>query len=192
MIKDLRKIVNKLAEKVRPIDYRRIGRHLLLSDILYKELRKEGLDIKRDNVNLIVRLKNNAKVIIDCLEGTIYTNENVHIGKLRKFSVDHSGEIYNCAIKNVKRIVDKINSIESEIKEDNVTFKQTKIKDLRKSNKEASLKKVADLREFKNIIDLRSPVTVTDLRKFDNVMDLRSPAVVTDLRKFVSLVDFRK
>ncbi len=194
MIKDLRKLINKTVAKLNPINHKKIDKHLLLSDILYKELKKEDIDIKRDNVNLIISLKKNKRVTIDCLDGTIYTNDNINIGKLRKFSVDHSGEIYNCAVKNVKRIMKKIRNIESEINNDNVTFKDQRVKDFRKFNsfkKSAKIYNIMDLREHKNIVDLRSYSNLIDLRDHKEVIDLRKFANVIDKRNVVNIVDFR-
>ena len=138
MIKDLRRIINKIAIRVNPSDCRNKDVHLLLSDYLYKELKSEGINVKRNNVNLIVSFKNNTKLVIDCLDGNIYMDDK-SIGKLRRFNMNRSGEAYDCAVQNAKRIINKIKGIQNEINNDNVIFKSAlSIKDHRKMKKFAS------------------------------------------------------
>lgn len=135
MIKDLRKLFLKVSIKVNPSDCRNKDVHLLLSDYLYKELKTEGIDVKRNNVNLIVSFKDNTRLIVDCLDGHIYIDNNDShkpIGKLRRFNMKRSGEAYDCAVQNAKRIINKIKAIQNEINNDNVIFKTASLKDMRK------------------------------------------------------------
>lgn len=134
MLKDLRNIFSKIAIKVNPSDCRSKDVHLLLSDYLYKELKMEGIDVKRNNVNLIVSFKNNTNLVIDCLDGHLYMrgdNLNKQIGKLRRFNMNRSGEVYDCAVQNAQRIINKIKSIQQQINNDNVIFKKASLIDKR-------------------------------------------------------------
>ena len=131
MLKDLRKIISKIAIKVNPSDCKNKDMHLLLSDYLYKELKSEGINVRRNNVNLIVSFKDNTKLVVDCLDGHLYINteeSNKPIGKLRRFNIRRAGEAYDCAVQNARRIINKIKAIQNEINNDNVIFKSASLK----------------------------------------------------------------
>ena len=88
-----------------------------LAKYLYKELKNENLDIKKENVLLYVYFNNNEHLLIDCLAGKVFHNKNneeKYICRLSNFkNKTHLGEAYNCAIFNVKKIKDKINSLKN-------------------------------------------------------------------------------
>lgn len=180
---DFRKIINKIAIKVRPSDCQNEDLHIRLSEYLYKELKLEGIQVNRNNVNLIVKLNHNNNMIIDCMDGKIYLKgENVdrNIGKLRRFSLKRSGEAYDCAVQNAKRLVNKIKSLQNELNQDNVKFKTACLKDTRKTS-------VKDLRKVAcsiNIVDMRKQpiiqISLTDMRKRKTIIsDIRTNTVIT-------------
>lgn len=181
---DFRKIINKLAIKVKPSECKSEDLHLRLSEYLYKELKTEGIKVNKNNVNLIVELNKHNSMIIDCMDGKIYLkgdNIDKTIGKLRRFSLKRSGETYDCAVQNAKRLINKIKSLQNELNQDNVTFKTASLKDMRKIS-------IKDLRKSKNnfkkitnninIVDLRKQpivqISITDMRKRKTIIsDIR-------------------
>lgn len=185
MIKDLRGKNVKIAIKTKPSDCKEEDLHLLLSNYLYKELKKESIDVKRNNVNLIVSLKNDTELIVDCLDGRIYMDDK-SIGKLRRFNMKRSGEAYDCAVQNAKRLINKIKSLQNELNQDNVIFKTSSIK-----------KYIKDLRNitshFKkqnnNIIDMRKKYTI----KESSINKITRKIFIQDIRTNTNItrLDFR-
>lgn len=192
---DFRKLINKLAIKVKPSECRSEDLHLRLSEYLYKELKMEGIKVSKNNVNLIVKLNKSNSMIIDCMDGKIYlkgNNVDKTIGNLRRFSLKRSGEAYDCAVQNAKRLINKIKSLQNELNQDNVKFKTASLKDMRKTSVKDLRMARTDFRKVANsinIVDMRKQpmvqISLTDMRK--------RKTIISDIRTNTEIIrhDFR-
>lgn len=146
--------IKRLCMKTNPSEIKKDDYHLMLAKYLYKELKSDGLNVKRNSVILSINLYNKTeqghdKVIIDCLEGKLYLRgkelKDKPFGKLRSFKIGGSGDAYNCAVQSAKRIsnrvnalLDKLNGLNREVTANsnlNVLGLKSNFKDLRKNAK---------------------------------------------------------
>lgn len=97
-----------------------------LAKYLYKELRTNNLNVKKDKILIYVYLDNDDYILIDCLSGKVFiikNNEEKYLCALSNFkNKTHLGEAYNCAIYNTDKLIKKIENINNSelIKESNV------------------------------------------------------------------------
>jgi hypothetical protein len=96
-----------------------------LAKYLWKELRKNDIDTKKNGLVLYVILNDDDYLHIDCLEGKVYLIEDdnekyfCNLGQFK--NKKHLGEAYNCAMFNVDKLIKKIEALR-EIKEKNEQF----------------------------------------------------------------------
>jgi hypothetical protein len=166
---------------IKPSSSKQKDFNLALSEYLYKELKSQGLKVSKQGVMLKVILKNKhqdkyAHVVVDCLEGKLFLRgkevNDKYFGKLREFEGgQRQSDAYHCAIQSAKRILERIEDLEDELR-----YEQTEEKEI------LGAVTPVDLRGQKNIIriDMRKKLNIKktakkDMRKMGNAKpkDLR-------------------
>ncbi len=116
------------AVKVKPKDSKAGDFHTALADYLYKELRHQGLEVKRNNVNLKIKLDKlhddkYDHIVIDCVAGKLFLRgEEVRdkfFGKLRRFEGSRPADAYHCMVQSATRIVNRIKRLMSDLLDEN-------------------------------------------------------------------------
>ena len=123
---DMRRSI--LAIKVKPKDSKADDFHTALADYLYKELKQQGLNIKRNNVNLKIILDKlhddkYDHIVIDCVAGKLFLRgqevKDKFFGKLRRFQGSRPADAYHCVVQSATRIVNRIKRLMDNLLDEN-------------------------------------------------------------------------
>lgn len=147
--------------------------HFALAEYLYKELKKNKVEVKKMN-DLAVRihigepeLYKYHSLVIDCLDGNLYLinskNNPKKIGKLSKFEGMRASDAFNCMKRSIYKILRKLNvySIDHQGNKIEKLAKLSHVKDMRRT-----AMKTIDLRKKTAIIDLRKTKDNFSISKF--------------------------
>jgi hypothetical protein len=103
---------------------------------LYRELKNNDINVRKENVILYIDLNKNENLLIDCLAGKVYhnkDNDEKYLCDLGNFkNKTHLGEAYNCAVFNFKKLIKKIENLKNNelIKESNVEMLDLRTDDM--------------------------------------------------------------
>lgn len=117
-----------VAVKVKPKDSKADDFHTALADYLYKELKHQGLEVKRNNVNLKIKLDKlhddkYDHIVIDCVVGKLFLRgievKDKFFGKLRRFEGSRPADAYHCVVQSATRIVNRVKRLMNDLLDDN-------------------------------------------------------------------------
>jgi len=116
------------AVKIIPKDSRADDFHTAVAEYLYKELKYQGLNVKKQNVTLKISLDKICKdkydqIVIDCLAGKLYLRgkevKDKFFGKLRRFEGSCPSEAYHCVVQSATRIANRIKRLMNDLLDEN-------------------------------------------------------------------------
>lgn len=200
--------------KVKPSDSKEKDYHLALAEYLYKELKSNGIQVKKHNISLRVALNNKLEekyehIVIDCLEGKIYLRgkevKDKYFGRLRRFQANGKpSDAYHCVAQSVTRIInrikklqDSLSQVEREVLADAPLDLRRKVEvarlDMR--TKTASIQRTDMRTKVASVqrLDMRTKtasIQRTDMRKKPTTANVQK----IDMRKRISaaMIDMRK
>lgn len=121
------RIRNIVAIKIKPKDSKAKDFHTALADYLHKELKYQGLNVKRHNINLKIKLEKLHQdkydhIVIDCHAGKIFLRgkevKDKFFGRLRRFEGSRPADAYHCVAQSATRIVNRINKLMNDLLDD--------------------------------------------------------------------------
>lgn len=154
-----------LAVKVKPKDSKANDFHIALADYLYKELRHQGLNVKRNSVNLKIKLDklHDDKydcIVVDCIAGKLFLRgkevKDKFFGKLRRFEGSRPADAYYCVVQSATRIANRVKRLINNLLDDNdereIYAEEIERVDLRR--KRIDMRKKAEITEMPSFTDI--------------------------------------